>query len=114
MGDLSPHFSAREFTDHRTGHLVPPPAKLLAVLERVRALRGRPLRIVSGHRCPSTNTPVGGAPRSRHLKGDAVDIPTGYVTAEEAEAAGAVGIGVLGHWAVHLDTRPGGPARWQY
>lgn len=114
MGDLSSHFSQHEFTDRRTGHAVRPPDELLQVLEHLRNLRGRPLHIVSGHRCCTTNAAVGGAPRSRHLVGDAADIPSGYATVRQAEACGAVGIGVRGEWVVHVDVRPGPPVRWRY
>lgn len=114
MGDLSEHFSRSEFRDRRTGELKGPPMELVAVLERVRALTGRPLRIISGYRSPRTNRSVGGARRSRHLHGDAVDIPAGHCTTEQAAAAGAVGIGSKGPWAVHLDTRPGPRTFWRY
>lgn len=114
MGDLTAHFSGHEFADRRTGQLVGPPARLLAVLEVCRYIAGRPLHIVSGYRSPSTNSDVGGAPASRHLFGDAADIPSGYVTVDQAEQAGAVGIGEKDGWAVHVDVRPGPPARWSY
>ncbi len=114
MGDLSPHFSTHEFMDRRTGHVLGPPAELVQVLERIRGLRPGPLAIISGHRCPATNKAVFGAVRSRHLKGDAVDIPAFRATVSEAAAAGAVGIGERDGWAVHVDVRPGGPARWKY
>lgn len=51
---------------------------------------------------------------SQHLTGRAADIGPGYATVEEAAAAGAVGIGSRDGWAVHVDTRPGAPARWTY
>lgn len=114
MGDLSQHFSRSEFRDHHTGHLVDPPAELLQVLEKIRAMRPGPLAIVSGHRCCTTNESVGGAPRSRHVAGDAADIPSGRATTAEAASAGAVGIGSKSGWAIHVDVRPGGPARWTY
>lgn len=113
-GDLSAHFSVGEFADRRTGHVYAPPPALVAVLERIRALSGKPLRIVSGHRCCQSNVAVGGAKQSRHIAGDAADIPPGRATAAQAEAAGAVGIGVRDGWAVHVDVRPGPPARWEY
>lgn len=114
MGDLAPHFSLSEFVDRRTGCGPLPPARLLEVLERVRALRGLPVRIVSGHRCPSTNAAVGGAAHSRHLLGDAVDIPIGVCTVREALVAGATGVGERDGWAVHLDVRPGPAVTWRY
>jgi zinc D-Ala-D-Ala carboxypeptidase len=116
VGDLSPHFDRSEFRDKRTGELPAgaPSRALIDVLERLRSRVGRPLRIVSGYRSPATNKAVGGAPRSRHLYGDAADIPSGYATTAEAAAAGAVGIGSRGRWAIHVDTRPGPPARWRY
>ena len=114
MGDLSAHFSLSEFRDRSTGHVLRPPAQLLTVLERIRELRPGPLRIVSGHRCCEHNAAVGGADQSRHIYGDAADIPAGRATVAEAAAAGAVGIGESDGWAIHVDVRPGGPARWSY
>jgi uncharacterized protein YcbK (DUF882 family) len=114
VGDLSPHFSAWEFRDRRNGKSVHIDHALVEVLERIRALDGRPLRIVSGYRSPETNTAVGGAPRSQHVQGRAADIEAGRCTVRQAAAAGAVGIGARGGWAVHVDTRPGPPARWTY
>ncbi|MEO0995795.1 MAG: D-Ala-D-Ala carboxypeptidase family metallohydrolase, partial [Pseudomonadota bacterium] len=35
---------------------------------------GRPIRILSGYRDPAHNRRIGGAPKSRHVVGDAVDI----------------------------------------
>jgi uncharacterized protein YcbK (DUF882 family) len=89
--------------------------QLLDVLERIRAqLGGHPLVVVSGFRCEVHNTRVGGAPRSRHLHGDAADLRFGVCPLDVAERAGAVGIGTSGRWAVHVDVRPGPPARWRY
>lgn len=114
VGDLSEHFSAGEFADRVTGHLLPPPPQLLQVLERIRAITGRPLAIVSGHRCCERNKRVGGADRSRHIYGDAADIPAGRATPAQARSAGATGIGVRDGWAVHVDVRPGPPTTWSY
>lgn len=115
MGDLSPHFSRSEFRDRRTGQLVGPPPALVEALEHLRrTCGGTPLRIVSGYRSPSTNLSVGGAKNSRHLHGDAVDIPAGYATLAQAEHCGFTGIGLSGQWVTHVDLRPGPPARWTY
>lgn len=114
MGDLSPHFSRQEFACRDgCGHDSVQP-RLIEVLEQIRSITGRPLVVVSGCRCAARNRAVGGASRSRHIFGDAADIPPGRATVDQAAAAGAVGIGSAGGWAVHVDTRPGGPARWTY
>lgn len=114
MGDLSAHFSAREFISPPDGHRMDPPMALLLVLERIRALSGEPLHIVSGHRCCAHNAAVGGAPQSRHIAGDAADIPAGRCTTTEAAKCGATGIGSRNGWAVHVDVRPGPHVRWEY
>lgn len=114
VGDLSAHFSAHEFVDHESGHQLGPPDELVQVLEKIRALRPGPLQIISGHRCCAHNAAVGGASQSRHIHGDAADIPPGRATPNEAFECGAVGVGVADGWAVHVDVRPGGPAQWQY
>lgn len=115
MGDLSAHFSRREFADKRTGEVQVEPA-LVEKLERLRTLCGsRPLRIISGYRSPSTNKAVGGAPRSQHLYGRAADIPYGYATVAQAREAGFTGIGDKGGYAIHVDVRPTKRvARWHY
>lgn len=113
MGDLSAHFSRREFDSHDGARADPDP-ELVAALERLRALVGRPLRIVSGYRSPAHNRAVGGAPRSQHLYNRAADIPAEYATVAQAAAAGFTGIGSRGRWAVHVDVRRGRPARWSY
>ncbi len=86
---------------------------LVCHLEVLRALVGRPLRIISGYRCHPCNVRVGGAERSRHLRGEAVDIPRDYCTVAQAEAAGFTGIGTKNGAPVHLDVRAQ-PARWEY
>lgn len=48
--------------------------ELLAALEATRAVRGLPLNVASGYRCPAHNAAVGGAPGSKHLTGEAADI----------------------------------------
>lgn len=111
---LTPHFDDREFIDLRAYAKQDPPVMLLGVLEYLRGMKRRPLRIVSGYRTRATNEAVGGAENSRHIYGDAVDIPSGYCTVAEAEEAGAVGIGSKDGWAIHIDVRPGRPARWTY
>ncbi len=115
MGDLSPHFALEEFRCKGTG-LLPPPntlAHLVEHLERLRSSVGRPMHIVSGYRAPSHNAAVGGAPDSRHMRGDAVDVRAGYCTVVQAEAAGFTGIGTKAGKVRHIDLRPRA-ARWTY
>lgn len=120
MGDLSEHFDRAEFrckgrllhghADHLT--IVQP--ELVAALERLRERAGgRPLKIVSGHRCAWYNSRVGGAKRSMHLTGHAVDLVSGLYTVDMASRSGFRGIGSLGRWATHVDVRIL-PARWEY
>jgi uncharacterized protein YcbK (DUF882 family) len=88
--------------------------RLTAHLEQLRARRGRPIRIVSGYRCPPHNRNVAGAPDSQHMYGTAADLPLGAASVHDAEAAGFIGIGTQGEWAVHVDMRDGPQARWSY
>ena len=101
------------------------------MLERLRALIGKPLIITSGYRDPIHNAMVGGAPLSRHKAGDAFDIRladpdgsasrriqypviplpgSGHVNRFElADAAAEVGFTGMGKYQtfLHVDTRPG-------
>lgn len=112
MGDLSPHFSRREFACRHCG-VAKIARGLVARLEITRAHIGQPLVIVSGYRCPVHNKRVGGARHSRHMVGDAVDIRPGLLRVPEAEKLGWRGIGIKNGWVVHVDLRPT-PARWKY
>lgn len=110
MGDLSPHFSRWEFAEHGSGRLIPIHKKLLEVLECIRAINGRPLRVVSGYRSPDYNRRVGGARKSQHLYGRAADLEPGRVTVDQALRCGASGVGHdRNGWVVHVDVRQGGP-----
>lgn len=82
---LSPHFSLRELTRSQTARrkgLANDPGAVeienlirLAhgVLEPVRAQFGVPFSPTSGYRCPPLNRAIGGAARSQHINGEAVD-----------------------------------------
>jgi len=110
---LSPHFTSDEFRCRHCG-LMNATGDLVAHLELLRAIIGRPIIIVSGTRCRTHNTSVGGALQSRHLFGEAVDIYRGVATLAQASAAGFTGVGLSGRWAVHLDVRPGRLVTWRY
>lgn len=113
MGDLSDHFDRAEFACHHCGKVVASCVLVQALEDLRRIIGGRPIRIVSGYRCPRHNKAVGGAPRSRHVYGDGVDLPPRVATKRQAQDAGFTGIGTRGPWAVHVDTRPD-PASWTY
>jgi len=106
MGDLSAHFSRREFDCHDGSRANPDPA-LIACLERLRALIGKPISIVSGYRSESWNARVGGAKNSQHLYNRAADIPSNLrVSVEQAAHAGFTGIGHTDAGiVVHVDVR---------
>jgi uncharacterized protein YcbK (DUF882 family) len=111
---VSAHFREEEFRSRGDG-TVRVEARLVWHLEKLRTLiGGRPIRIVSGYRDPAHNRRVGGAVNSRHLHGDAADIPRGVATVEQARSAGFTGIGRSGPWAVHVDMRPGPRREWTY
>lgn len=112
-GHLSAHFDAHEFACPHCGVALVRP-QLVALLERIRSIDNRPLRIVSGYRCPIHNRDVGGAENSQHMYGSAADLPGGRVTVAQALRAGAVGIGSKGDYAVHVDVRDGARAQWTY
>lgn len=114
MGDLSRHFNLAEFVDRRTGDHPLPSTELIQRLEQLRARGTGPIRIISGYRSISSNRAVGGATHSRHTFGDAADIPTGLCHVTAALDLGFTGVGVLGHWAIHLDVRPGPVTTWTY
>lgn len=44
------------------------------LLQPLRDLYGKPMKINSGYRCDSLNKAVGGVPTSQHTKGEAADI----------------------------------------
>lgn len=112
---LSDHFDSGEFACHCGCGVSAPSAGLVDALERLRAIVGKPLIVVSGTRCVRRNRAVGGATNSRHLPkwrgghSEAADIRKGYATIAQAKAAGFTGIGYdpATKLVVHVDTRPG-------
>lgn len=91
MGDLTPHFSWREF-DCKDGTPVPAELRphvegLAGYLEIVRdAAGGRPVTIVSGYRTPAYNKRCGGAKASEHVKARAADIRIAGMTWAQVHA----------------------------
>ena len=97
--------------------------RLVRHLDKMREIVGKPLFINSGYRNPTVNRLVGGASRSRHLVGDAVDISLeGHdrkALVKAAIEAGFTGIGLGGSF-LHVDLglrrawpyKPKDSARW--
>ncbi|MEM6251523.1 MAG: D-Ala-D-Ala carboxypeptidase family metallohydrolase [Cyanobacteria bacterium P01_D01_bin.156] len=93
--------------------------RIARVMEEVRdRLGGRPLTINSWYRDPVTNRRVGGASRSRHLVGDAVDFVAPGIHPYDVYDRLSSWWGARGGLAsatvfTHIDTR-GYYARWSY
>jgi uncharacterized protein YcbK (DUF882 family) len=123
VGDLTAHFSLREFQS-KDGARMPDAvranvAKTAAMLERLRAALSAdlgldcPLTVTSGYRSPVHNAKVGGVPNSLHLNGMAADVTCTVVgpravqkVAKRLQEAGI--IGGVGCYAgfTHVDTGP--------
>lgn len=112
-----PHFSPREMACRGTGELIVS-VELLDALEQLRTKLGnKPLIVTSAYRTPEHNKRVGGAKDSRHVKGDCVDLALGDHNGATVEAvAESLGFTGIGRYPdrgfIHLDMRPGEPARW--
>lgn len=106
---LSEHFQDKEFFCHCCKKSVDIDKRLLAGLEKLRAMIGQPIHINSGYRCEQHNQRIGGASKSYHLKGMAADISvadmdsrTLFAFCEDIPEFG--GLGLYRSW-VHVDTR---------
>lgn len=112
---LSENFNSSEFDCKGGGccseTIINP--QLVKYLQQIREHFKAPITITSAYRCPTHNSRVGGAPGSRHSKGDAADIVVKGVAPREvakyAESIGIKGIGLYetsadGHFT-HIDTR---------
>lgn len=45
-----------------------------SVLDPLRKLYNKPIKVTSGYRCPKLNAAVGGSQNSQHLRGEAADV----------------------------------------
>lgn len=131
MAQLSEHFSHAE-AQCKCGCKMPADvrrnAEILAEhLEVIRLDLGKPLTVTSWYRCPKRNAEVGGARKSIHLSGLAVDIKCGGFNGPEIAARierlikderipdGGVGVYATAPNMCHFDVRTvaGKPrARW--
>lgn len=117
MGDLSPHFSKREFACRCCGDLQVK-MRLIDALEKLRALAGKSIVIHDGYRCRAHNQEVGGVTDSEHTRGLAADVEIPGLSLQEMyELAVQVpefargGVGVYDGGFLHVDVRLR-PSRW--
>lgn len=85
---------------------------LLGTYERIQKRFGRDLPINSGYRSPQRNFAAGGAKRSQHMEGNALDIDVRDLSKQDrlrliqiASEEGITGVGVYDN-ALHFDTGP--------
>lgn len=90
--------------------------KVMTTWSKVQDAFGQQLTLVSGFRDPARNAAAGGASKSQHTHGNAIDIETGHLShaqrlqlIELASQAGFTGIGVYNN-NIHLDM--GGRRAW--
>jgi uncharacterized protein YcbK (DUF882 family) len=98
--------------------------ELAKAFERIREIMGEPLIVSSGYRTAVYNDRIGGAERSQHVQGRALDLkPTSKDKGALRRLLGAclkargekllTGIGVYANF-IHVDTRTGnGPKNWK-
>lgn len=118
MGDLSNNFSRGEFACGCGCGSDTIDFELLQVLETLRDnFGGRPVHILSGHRCLKYNREVGSSDTSQHVRGRAVDLWIDGIAAKivqdylKAAYLDRYGIGSYGSFT-HIDTKTGSPRRW--
>ena len=89
---------------------------LLDMLEELRENLKTPLVIKSGFRCMPHNKEIGGAPDSKHIYGEAVDIHNvrPWLRAKLVHEAHRIGFRGFGFYKghIHLDIRAESPAYW--
>ena len=115
----------RFLRDHYSGTVGQMDPQLFDLLHRVQTLLGgksaRPFEVISGYRCPETNSHLrnsrggGVAKRSLHMEGKAIDVRLpGVPLAELRDAALSLAAGGVGYYPseqfVHIDT--GRVRRW--
>lgn len=127
---VTPNFklSEMEFSDKVPDALLNNAYEVLKNLQVLRDHVGKPCKIISGYRSPERNKAVGGATKSQHMEGNAVDIKidglTGHQIADIVEKLikeGKMKEGGVGRYGdkdkisdrswCHYDTR-GVKARW--
>jgi len=115
---MSEHFKPEEFMCHCGCGENKVNPKLIELLERIRISFGKPIKIVSGHRCEKHNKECGGKPHSQHLLGNAADIQVEGIDPNDVQKHLLLkfdddcrGLGRYRSFT-HIDVRPGDIARW--
>lgn len=124
-GPLTAHFVWEEARCHCgcqiPEKLLPEIAKTADWAEKVRsALGGHPMKVLSWYRCEKWNARVGGAPKSQHLLGRAIDFTIKSVAPRAAQVQIVVNglypslIKGFGQYQgfTHIDRRTDGIAIW--
>lgn len=108
---LSENFNLTEFEcTHPEHRHVQVDTELVNKLQKLRNRLGLPMKINSAYRCTERNKQVGGAAKSQHLLGKAVDISLHNqkldikTIADMAQKIGFKGIGLYDTF-IHLDVR---------
>ena len=114
MGDLSKHFSRKEFACRCGCGFDKVDPILVTALQQFRNAIKTSIRVQSGCRCAAHNAAVRGTKKSNHLTGKAADISTSHNPTElgrlAAEFGWFNGIKVYA-WGIHVDIRTG-PRYW--
>jgi len=106
---VSANFLVREFRSKDDAPEMLIHFQLVDLLEAIRAVLGKPVRIDSGYRSPAHNRKVGGASASYHVKGMAADIVVpGARPSEVASVARGLGAGGVKAYNsfTHVDVGP--------
>jgi uncharacterized protein YcbK (DUF882 family) len=114
---LTPHFKLSEFLVHEpedpSPEILNNLTHLAEALEKVRAIWGKPIQIISGYRSPKHNAQVGGVSGSYHQTGQGADITIEGISSKEVYKKLSNWLGGVGLYPfhVHVDIRPY-KARW--
>lgn len=119
MGDLSKHFSRREFACKCGCGFDAADIELVDVLEDLRRWGG-PVTITGPNRCEAWNAQTPGAsPDSTHVKALGADVKCRFKSADEVadyleqKYPDKYGIGRY-KGRTHIDVKPGPARRWDY
>ena len=114
------NMSEMEFYSKVPANLLDNAKEVLTNIQVLRDALGVPMTIMSGYRSPERNAAVGGATKSQHMEGNAVDLQCKtktplemYNMVEKLIKEGKMkqgGLGIYDGW-IHYDTR-GNRSRW--